>query len=67
MGLISLLAAALIIILLLVFAGSTLSPFNSRFLPSNPKNIENKARDAVDSINEKSRLELDQTKNFDLP
>ena len=67
MGLISLLAATIIIILLLVFAGSPLSPFNSRLLPTNPQNIENKARDAVNSINEKARFEYDQTKNLDLP
>lgn len=67
MGLISLLAATIIIILLLVFAGSTLSPFNFRLSSTNPKNIENRAKDAVNSTNEKARFEYNQTKNLDLP
>ena len=67
MGLVALLAATIIIILLLVFGNYPLSPFNLRSFPTNPKNIENKARDAVNSTNEKTRLEYDQTKQLDLP
>ncbi|MBI2019917.1 hypothetical protein HYS94_00655 [Candidatus Daviesbacteria bacterium] len=66
MGLLAILVTTLIIILLLVFSNSTLSPFNSSST-SNPKNIENRAKDAVNAANEKLKIEQNQTKNLDLP
>lgn len=65
MGLLALLVTIVIIILLMVFSNISLSPFNHS--SSNPKNIENKAKDAVDSTNERLKFEQDQRKNLDLP
>lgn len=64
MGLLSLLAAALIVILLLVFSNSKLSPFN--ISPQNSQNIQTEAQQAMDETAKKAKLEQDQIKNIDL-
>lgn len=65
MGLLSLLAAAVIIILLLVFSNFSFSSLN--FSPANSKDIQNEAQDVVDSAIEKTKFEQKQIKDLDLP
>lgn len=65
MGLIGLLAAALLVLLLLIFGNSALSPFN--ISPQNSENIQNKAQQVIDQTNERAKLEQDLIKNLDNP
>lgn len=65
MGLLGLLAAVLIVLLLLIFSNSSLSPFNVS--PEDAQNIRTKAQDAVNSEAENARLEQNQIRNIDLP
>ena len=60
------LAAIIIILLLLVFGKSTLSPFNSAS-PDSPKTVRDKAQDVVKSTNENSKVQQNQIKNVDSP
>ena len=62
MGLVALLIAVIITLLLLVFSHSTLSPFNSAS-EGNPKTIRDKAQDVVNTSNENSKKQQDQTYN----
>lgn len=64
MGLLGLLAAILIVLLLLIFSNSNLSPFN--ITPPNSQNIRTKAQQAADEAAEKVKIEQDQIKNIDL-
>ena len=66
MGLVGLLVAILLVILLLVFGRSTLSPFNYTSA-DDPKNIRNRTQDAVDSTNEHLKQQQDQIKNIEVP
>lgn len=66
MGLVAMLATTIIIILLLVFGHSTLSPFNSSS-PDSPKTVRDKTQDVVNSTNENSKVQQDQIKNIEVP
>lgn len=65
MGLLGLLAGILIILLLLIFSNSNLSPFN--ITPQNSQNIQSKAQKAADDTAERAKLEQEQIKNINLP
>lgn len=60
------LIAIIIILLLLVFGRSTLSPFNSAS-PNSPKTIRDRAQDVVNTSNENSKVQQDQIKNIESP
>ncbi len=63
MGLLGLLVVILIALLLLIFGGSTLSPFNIN--PENPQNIKSKAQQVIDQSAERTKMEQDQLRNLE--
>lgn len=63
MGLLGLLGAILIVLLLMIFSNSNLSPFN--IAPPDSQNVQSKAQKAADETAEKAKIEQDQIKSID--
>ena len=63
MALLSILVATVLLILFLVFSGSSFSPFNKSAVK--PKEVQSSATEAVEKTLENAKLEQSQVKNID--